>query len=434
MMTRNNNPKRFRKNDEEKMINEQNPETRTLRLSFIEINDSFTTIDWKNVRVILNTVSNSWKFVAFSSDQKSVIFTEENSVSFVDFQRLIHFEFDGRNINIQVKEVIGNNSKGIIYGKFLIPKSEDDLLSILKPQGISDLFKIQKTNSDKEKFYTGSVIITFDVNTSVSSVIIEDVELSVNKLKPRPMLCDHCGLLGHNRKNCKKLNILYCKFCFTLHDDSETCDRFCKNCSGLHSFGDRNCEAFLTEIKVLKIKEFHNINYFDAKAIVQNSSTSFNNKNIVDSDRESVRNHHVKKIQDEFKKVTIELRLSREREAEAIYKAEKSNLEIENYVKVIVPELNLQLEQQRFAYEDKLDEKSKEFTNLMESNIVELTSLSDLNTAFNTQLEELKTKYVILHKEYRSCKEEKDQQSKFFNEFIESSPDIGDAYKKFASK
>lgn len=430
----NNKLKRSRNNNQTDMSNEQNLTSKSLRLSFIEINDSFSNIDWKNVRLILNAASNSWKFVAFSNDNKSVIFAEENNVAFIHFQTLTFIEIEERRINIRIQEVIGNSPRGIIYKKFLIPKSKNDLLEILKPQGISDLFKIQKINPfNQEKFDSGSVILLFEVNAVVSSVIIEDVKLFVNKLKPRPLLCDHCGFIGHNRKKCKKLNISYCKICFTLHEASETCDRFCKNCSGLHSVGDKNCDAILNEIKILKVKEFHNISYFDAKEIVQNSSASLNHNDISDSDRESLRNRNVKKIQEEFLKLTVDLRLSREREAEAIFKAEQSNSEVEKFVKIIVPELNMQLEQQKIAYEDKLDEKNNEFTDLMKSNMLELTNLSNLNTAFNTQLEETKANYMLLNKKYQICLEEKEDQTKFFNEFVDSSNDVRAAYKKFTS-
>lgn len=59
--------------------------------------------------------------------------------------------------------------------------------------------------------------------------------------------------------------------CFSLHENQEKCNNFCKNCKGSHFSSGKKFPVYLDEIKILKVKEFHNSNYLDAKSLVNNN-------------------------------------------------------------------------------------------------------------------------------------------------------------------
>lgn len=244
-----------------------------LTFSFVEEKDSFKSINWCITQQSLILVVKTWKFIAFANSLRSFILSEANNE---EVQKLICIEklnIKGIEYRVKVEELNALKKKGIIYSEITIPFSDEELMTELEPQGVKEVYKIQKVDKNSNvKFYTGSVILVFEGNNERNVVNLGYNQLVISNLIPRPMLCSHCGLLGHNLKRCRSLDIEFCKKCFNIHDVLDSCLYRCKNCNKNHNPKDKQCEAIFKEVQVLKIKERHNIGYFDARAIVESSS------------------------------------------------------------------------------------------------------------------------------------------------------------------
>lgn len=240
---------------------------RLLQISFVDPLGNFKNTQFGKISTILNSLSDSWKFVAFTFDHAAALICESN---------LLHIEkFFAASLEseITIKEHSAGKSRGIIYNKFLNPCTEKYLAEQLESQGVVECYKIQKVDPvSAASFYTGSVILVFQSGVEVESVTVDNVKLLVTKLLPRPMFCKNCGSIGHLMNKCKKSDSGLCKQCFTSHDISTDCDLQCKHCNGLHFPNDKDCDAIREEINILTRKEALNISYFDARALVNKFS------------------------------------------------------------------------------------------------------------------------------------------------------------------
>lgn len=141
----------------------------------------------------------------------------------------------------------------------MIPLSDDEILRFLSPQGINEIFRIQKYDEISDnKVYTGSVILIFDVSREIPSFVFCDkVKVPVNHFSPKPMLCRHCGLLGHTDKKCKRIEVNLCQICFHSHGELDRCIKVCRNCNEDHFSDNKKCIALRNELRILKVKEAH---------------------------------------------------------------------------------------------------------------------------------------------------------------------------------
>lgn len=241
----------------------------TLKISLIGTKSNFAVINWIKVYEFLNTVSTEWDFVAFTSDHSQVIidcFDEENSKKILSIKEIL---IGQEAYAVKIEKLKSLGKKGIIYNKILATLDEEQIKDILIENNVNNYVRLQKFDlNGVKKSYTGSIIVHF--NDQIPKYIkVGNIQIQINNLTPRPMICYHCGLLGHTRARCLKLSIVFCETCYYPHSEGEECIIKCKQCSGLHFSTDTSCEALIREVQILKIKESHGLTYFDAKEVSQ---------------------------------------------------------------------------------------------------------------------------------------------------------------------
>lgn len=409
-----------------------NGDKTTLRLVLIDADIDFTILQWKLIADQFDVFSPSWSFVGFSNDLKAVIFTESSHNIAEKFITAEIITCGERDVNISIEEVFGK-SRGIIYSKFLIPTSEGDILSTLQNQGVTEVYKIQKLGDNGFKFYTGTVILNFERERTPQSVLLAGVTLHVNKLNPKPMLCSHCGVLGHTIKKCKKIQIPFCKNCFGQHSIEDICFVHCKNCNEPHFSSDKRCEAVLTEIEILKFKETHNISYFDAKSAFKIHGGKHLKEIQSFEERDKIRKLEVTNLKESYAKLSTDLKVARESAANSASQAKEANNKIYHFEKVIIPDLENEIVTVRKACENDKIQQQKEFTDLLEENAKEITSLTEQNIRTAQNLQKLNDKIQSMTKKYDSLKIKETAKNVIFEEFVNFSDLTLKEYQKFYS-
>lgn len=190
----------------------------SVRISFYDQNLDFLKVDWSTCCKFINTITNYWEFLAFSSDHRNVLIStnsNDDNKKIMEMKELIIKE---ESLKVKVEQLKIGTKKGIIFNKTLTMIEEGDLKESLNSQGIKNYFRIQRNNQENTaKFYTGSIILDFEEEVS-QHIIISKISIPVNQMVPKLMLCYHCGILGHTRARCSKINIEFCKKCFSQHE------------------------------------------------------------------------------------------------------------------------------------------------------------------------------------------------------------------------
>lgn len=241
---------------------------KTLKIAFKDEKQNFIDINWGSACEFINGVDNGWTVLAFGSDHKNVLISCDD-VSVVEKLEEIHeITVDSIAYPVTVEKLtILSGRKGIIYNRILANLSDGQIKSELQQQGIVNFYRLEKADPiTKQKKFTGSIIINCDSEIP-SHLVIAKVRIFTNHLAPKPMLCFHCGLLGHTMSRCVKKAASFCQKCFHEHDSVALCIKSCKNCKGQHLSNDPSCGAIIREIQIVKIKESHGLNYIDAKAV-----------------------------------------------------------------------------------------------------------------------------------------------------------------------
>lgn len=397
-----------------------------LKLSLVNTEDNFTTLDWTVIEQSIDLVSKSWRFVSFSDRHSSAIFVEFDKEVAERFLEITSFSIAG--VKVFVKVVRLNEfsiSKGILYNPVTIPMSAEYLINKLKPQGIISIIKIQKSLAgSKEKFYTGSIILTVEGEEVPQFVQIGAVRLSVRPLAPRLMLCSHCSLLGHTAPNCKKRHLDLCRECFNDHAVEVDCPKsFCKNCNGDHPALRKDCPAIVEERKIVHFKERHNLSYIDAKNIIFSGTFSdipqYVAKDIIERAKHTF--NHNQRLMDELKEMTdkcIVLAVQKDKalednkilleENEQIpdlkSKLEKANQELETAYQAIASKDSLILEQSELIKE--LNVSATKFTSQLENTSKQIKQFAKSNEDLKAENTSIRAKYKALNEKFNLMSKE----------------------------
>lgn len=388
---------------------------------------NFKKISWELIKVIIDEVASSWQFISFTDNHEGCLIKVFNSVEIAKLLEIKSFKSSESDAEIQISFKINDckNSRGIIYDSFLISVNEDTILNQLIAQGIKKVIKIYKNNEEGTKYSTGSVILIFDGEFR-EEVEILDIKKKVTKLSPKPMLCSHCGRLGHKIQKCKKLEQNICKNCFVSHNSEDNCSDRCKNCRDFHHTNDKRCPAVIKEIEILSYKEENNISYIDAKSVIggfkRSNASSSNSKNL-----NNLNNPDLNILIAENEKLLVNLSIAKENEKLALLDLIDSNLKIKNLEEVVIPTLSKKFEDYKVHQENLNLQNQKLFSEALARN-------ADQLKATTQQLNESTEIMKSLRLETISVSEKYDSQQLMFSNFIHSSEAVSSAYEAFNLK
>lgn len=242
------------------------------RITIADEGFSFSNVPFHLAKDYLDQEAKKWSFLTFTDSLKGFLFRLGNSQA---VQILMEWKViilpDGSEVDITLRKQGDEYEvrKGIIIDTFCAPYEIEYLEELLKNQGVIKVEKIQKTNRLGMKYYTGSIVCTFDRKVP-EYVEILTVNLRVQEYLPRPRLCGKCGSLNHIARNCIVVDEL-CKRCFTIHDKESVCNIICKNCGDSHFTYDISCPKIIQQTEILKIRDGLQINYRDAVTYMNNN-------------------------------------------------------------------------------------------------------------------------------------------------------------------
>lgn len=271
--TDSNNASESSLNQEIQVFNQQNNVIHNsftvIQLKFVNEEDSFDTISLFDVKDFLNNISTSWELIDYSNDLKSMTFTEKEDQCTNILINVKEIKIKEKSFDVEITKVTNlNKNKGIVYMKHIRLLSNEEIINRLKDQNVSDIVRITKTNENGNVYDTGSFIIIFNGEVPENIYFENFLSIPVNKLKPKPMKCTHCQLIGHTIKRCLKINQEMCKNCFqeiVSNIEDHTCILKCKNCNLDHKSDDKNCPDYKKEIEILEIKSKFGFSYSQAK-------------------------------------------------------------------------------------------------------------------------------------------------------------------------
>ena len=169
-----------------------------------------------------------------------------------------------------------NFTKGVIYSNDLRGISEEEILSEMKTQNVSEIKKILKKTENK-LIETGLVIMTFSTLSLPAEVYIGYEKVHVRPFIPTPLRCNNCYIYGHLAKFCKNEKLCYnCgKTAHTDVEKKEVCKnqpecsncKFNKICPDNHSVTSKKCPIFVKKQEIQAIKTTQNVDMKTAVSI-----------------------------------------------------------------------------------------------------------------------------------------------------------------------
>lgn len=167
-----------------------------------------------------------------------------------------------------------NQIKGTVFSKRLMQENVEDVKELLKKHGVVDVHRISKKVDGKEEA-TPIHILTFNKPDLPSKITIVHETLTVRKYYPRPMRCFKCQKFNHTTKHCAA-EVEICATCSKEGPHGLCGDVICFNCNqeedlkskaNSHRTGDKQCPAWLREVKIKEIQTDERVGYMQAKGI-----------------------------------------------------------------------------------------------------------------------------------------------------------------------
>ena len=163
-----------------------------------------------------------------------------------------------------------NTSKGVIRCQDLGPCIDDEILDILKSEGVIHVLNIQVRRNGALK-RTNSHILTFNTPVLPEKIKAAYLYVNVEVYISNPLRCYHCQVFGHHEDNSMKKPV--CGNCGgEMHcSDDRNCKEpsKCANCNGPHQVFSRNCPTWKKEKEILLVKYKRSITFFEARKIVE---------------------------------------------------------------------------------------------------------------------------------------------------------------------
>ncbi|XP_046564880.1 uncharacterized protein LOC124273651 [Haliotis rubra] len=167
-----------------------------------------------------------------------------------------------------------NSCRGIVRdrAKCLSDMSEEEIVTELKPQGVSSVKRFTRKDGDNI-VNTNTYLFTFALTKIPTSIKAGYFNIGVYVYIPNPLRCFKCQRFGHGAKSCRNAQV--CSRCSKQHESTECTDDIkCANCSGTHMSSSKSCPSFVTQTQILKLKYTKDISFTEARKLVTNAPTT----------------------------------------------------------------------------------------------------------------------------------------------------------------
>jgi hypothetical protein len=166
-----------------------------------------------------------------------------------------------------------NTSRGVIRCRELRDCSDDDVLTNLTSQGVTEVKHIMSKRADKAE-PTSTFILTFNTPTPPKDIRAAYMKIDVDPYIPNPLRCFKCQRFGHGKNFCNRNSV--CARCGQEgHEDTDCqASAHCANCSGNHPAYSRDCPTWAKQREITQMKFGKNISFFEAKKLVEQHTAS----------------------------------------------------------------------------------------------------------------------------------------------------------------
>jgi hypothetical protein len=181
--------------------------------------------------------------------------------------------------NIPVQASIAwtsQTSQGKIYAPEFLQDSLEDLLDLLRPNGVVG---IRKLLQDPAKANAPLYVLTFLNTCRPTKLKIGYCQYNVDPYYPSPSRCNKCCRWSHTTKVCRSPQI--CNNCGAKDHLSNECialNSKCANCSGPHKASSKECPKYKIEKDIYEIATDQGISLKDARRIISGTGPELNNE------------------------------------------------------------------------------------------------------------------------------------------------------------
>lgn len=193
-------------------------------------------------------------------------------------EKLMHLKSLNKEVNVKCeKHESFNTAKGKIFSRDFCYLSDEEILTELADQKVSDVKRIKRRDKVTRKPTDediGIYVLTFKVCTIPEYIQIGYNKVSVDEFIPDPFRCFKCFRFGHSAEKCRETT-KKCPNCgCDAHSpkDPETgifekCEKSanCVNCHKNHNSLYRKCETFKKEKEIQCIRIKNRVSYFEAR-------------------------------------------------------------------------------------------------------------------------------------------------------------------------
>ena len=181
----------------------------------------------------------------------------------------------GWSLSVQAHKTL-NSCKGVIYCPDLMDNEEENILTEMKDQLVTE---VKRIFTRKEGVLKPSPLLILTFNTTIlpDHIFIGYIRVGVRRHVPNPMRCLKCQMFGHIQINCKKPSV--CGKCGKSDTHGDTpCDEkaSCPNCGDPHPAWSRECPVWIRERRVMEVKVTDGVSYSEARKRLQNFAQKCN--------------------------------------------------------------------------------------------------------------------------------------------------------------
>ena len=181
----------------------------------------------------------------------------------------------------QLKEICGlpvvasldpllSRSRGLVTSKTMTHMKEEQLLEILKDQGVDKISRMKRHIGGSLQ-YTNSFILQFNSSTLPSLIKLNTWHFErVEQYIPTPMRCRKCQRLGHSTNQCRSSSPT-CENCSQQGHSADTCTNppLCINCEGKHRASCNSCPHYIFRKEILIEQTTSQLSFRQAKSKVR---------------------------------------------------------------------------------------------------------------------------------------------------------------------